>query len=80
MFIHIGGDIVVRAKNVIAILDVNNPKRLPKNHYFLDKGQNEENMVKIASEETKSIIITDDKIYYSPISSLTLKKRSNGIF
>lgn len=77
MFIHIGGDVVVRAKEVITILDVNgnkSEKNAKKNNNF-DINIGKSKVVKI-SQEIKSIIITDDKIYYSPISSLTLKKRA----
>lgn len=78
MFIHIGGDTVVRTKDVIAILDVNNKKTKSKKEYnFLDRVENGKEVVKINNVDVKSLVITNDKIYYSPISSLTLKKRSN---
>lgn len=77
MFIHIGGDVVVRAKEVITILDINGTKldkNTKKNNEF-DINISKGTVVKI-SNDIKSIIITNDKIYYSPISSLTLKKRA----
>jgi len=33
-------------------------------------------VIKITNDEAKSLVITTDKLYYSPVSSLTLKKRS----
>ncbi len=32
-------------------------------------------MVQISEEEAKSIVVTERTVYYSPISSATLKKR-----
>ena len=80
MFIHIGGDIIVRDKEVIAILDVNHIKRNRKKKYnFIVEVEKTHEVVKIVNEDLKSLIITKDKVYYSPISSTTLKKRANFI-
>lgn len=81
MYIHIGGDIVVRDIDVIAILDVNHIKRdSKKNHSFENQVKKHKEVVKITDEDVKSFVITDKKIYYSPISSLTLKKRAELIY
>jgi len=37
-------------------------------------------IVQLASNDAKSIIITLDKIYFSPLSSSTLKKRAQVAF
>lgn len=81
MFIHIGGDIVVRAIDVVAILDINHMKRdSKKSNYYESRVKNEQEVVKITDKDVKSIIITNKKLYYSPISSLTLKKRANLLY
>jgi len=33
----------------------------------------------IGDEEPKSIVVTEEKVYYSPISSSTLKKRAHQL-
>ena len=79
MFIHIGGDTVVRAKDVISILDINHVDRnTKKRYYLLDQGENEQYVESIAIDDVKSIVITTNRVYYSPISSMTLKKRAIG--
>lgn len=81
LYIHIGGDIVVREIDVIAILDVNHLKRDSKKNYsFEDEVKKYKEVVKITNNDVKSFVITDKKIYYSPISSLTLKKRAELMF
>jgi hypothetical protein len=76
MFIHLGGQIVVRTKEVIAILDYGNNETQKKLQTFLESFQEQEKLVWISKDETKSIVITDHTIYGSPISTLTLNRRA----
>ncbi|NLM42576.1 MAG: DUF370 domain-containing protein [Clostridiales bacterium] len=81
MFIHLGGDVVVPAKDIIAIMDVKSSGISHKTKEFLKTADDEGFIVKISQDEPKSFILTerDNKtvIYLSPISSVTLFKRSN---
>ncbi len=79
MFIHLGGDIVIRSTEVVAILnnDMRDASAITKG--FLLTHEKEDNVICISDELIKSIVVTEKKIYYSPISSLTLKKRSHII-
>lgn len=76
MYIHLGGEKVIRSRELIAIFDIGSekPSRLPKT--FLTNTEQEKIVEKIGDEEPKSLVVTETKIYYSPISSSTLKKRS----
>jgi extracellular matrix regulatory protein B len=78
MFIHIGGDIVVRSAEVVAIIDHNMTasKWMRK---FLENKEERHQLISVSKEDTKSFVITKDKIYCSPISSLTLKRRANFV-
>jgi hypothetical protein len=77
MFIHLGGDMVVRAKDVIAILDFHMKQSSKITRQFLQKAEEDGCVVTLGNEQTKSYVITQDKVYCSPISSLTLKRRAN---
>lgn len=75
MYIHIGEDLNIRAKDIIAILDkgcVNSSQLVEE---FLQ--HHSETLVNLSKNPFKSVVITYDKIYLSPIASGTLKKRSN---
>jgi extracellular matrix regulatory protein B len=75
VYIHIGEDLNIRAKDIIAILDkgcVNSSQLVEE---FLQ--HHSENLVNLSKNPFKSVVITYDKIYLSPIASGTLKKRSN---
>jgi hypothetical protein len=75
MYIHIGEDLNIRAKDIISILDKESANQSPLVEEFLKK-QNER-VINLSKNPYKSVIITNDKIYLSPIASGTLRKRSN---
>ncbi|MBP1932343.1 extracellular matrix regulator RemB [Ammoniphilus resinae] len=78
MFIHIGGDTVVRASDVIAIIE-RNMESCRLTRQFLDEKDSNHLLLRISKEDTKSYVVTKEKVYCSPISSLTLKRRANFV-
>lgn len=83
MFLHIGGDVVIPVKNIIAIFDIESTTISKDTKEFLTIAE-EEGFIKSISEDLpKSFIITEtdkkSKIYLSPISSVTLQKRSSFV-
>lgn len=81
MFIHLGGDVVVPKEEVIAILNTQLMKKTEVNREFLELAENDGFITPITERSNaKSLIITTKKIYLSPISSMTLKKRSDEMF
>lgn len=77
MFLHLGADMVVPLRDVIAITDLKSGK-LGINKTFLNKMQDEKKIIDISEKKAKSFIITNKIVYISAISSLTLKKRANN--
>lgn len=76
MFIHIGSNEVVMKKDVIMILD--KYALISKDTSDFLQVANEEGFVQGEDDRNKkSIIICDKKVYFSPISSVTLLKRSH---
>ena len=77
MFIHLGGDTVVSKEEVIAILNMQLVNKSEINREFMELAEDDGFISNIAeSSAPKSFIITTKKVYLSPISSTTLKKRS----
>ncbi|KRQ85938.1 hypothetical protein ABG79_02242 [Caloramator mitchellensis] len=79
MFLHLGENVVIPLKEVIAIFDITSTSSIDTKSFL--KIAEEEGFVKrITNDEPKSFVLTErDKksiIYLSPISSLTLAKRS----
>jgi len=76
MFIHLGGNRMISVNEVIAILDATVKKSSFTSSPFFTHAKQHGWIEMISAEEIKSYVITDYKIYASPISSLTLKKRA----
>lgn len=78
MFLHLGGEVVVLKKDVIAILDVRT-KQSQITREFFEIAEDEGFIKKISDQnKEKSYVITTKEIFVSPISCTTLKKRSNS--
>lgn len=77
MFLHVGGDFVVPAGDVIAIIDANLAEISPVTREFIELAKSEKKITDITKGNPKSYVLTDDRIIVSPISSLTLQKRGN---
>lgn len=79
MFIHIGDDQVIRSKDVVAIIDHTLISSSSIIEEMIYNQRKEKNVVETQTQEAKAIVITDDQIYFSPLSVMTLKKRANMI-
>lgn len=82
MFIHIGDNVSVLSKEIIAILDMEVATTMKDSREFLKMCEEEDFIENIMPEEMpKTIVITEqsgrNKVYLSPISAATIKKRFN---
>lgn len=78
MYIHLGDNFVVPSKEVVMILDRQSSLDSSIVTEFLKK--QEDKIVQLTNGEAKSVIVTMNKIYFSPLSSSTLKKRAQFAF
>jgi hypothetical protein len=83
MFLHIGGDVVLPLRIVIAIMDLETTSVSKDTKEFLRIAEEEGFIDSISEDLPKSYIITEtdkkSKIYLSPISSITLQKRAGFV-
>ena len=79
MFLHIGSKDMVLDKEVIAIIDIQTD-RDNLDDYLSRLLEKADKVVNVAEGREKSVIVTKDTVYLSPISTVTLKKRSNFLF
>lgn len=81
MFIHLGKDVAIPVKSIIAILDLDTTTTSKITKEFLKTAEEEGFIENISEDIPKSFIITEQekksKIYLSHISSVTLQKRAN---
>jgi len=77
MYIHLGGEKIIRTSQLIAIFDITVEQTSKISRHFVVQAQKNRNVETIGEEDPKSIVVAEDRIYYSPISASTLKKRAH---
>ncbi|HEY8464745.1 MAG TPA: extracellular matrix/biofilm biosynthesis regulator RemA family protein [Bacillota bacterium] len=79
MFLHLGDDTLTDLSKIIVIINIENDLGAKTNQQFIQKAWDQKTIQQIGTKDWKSIIITDQKIYLSPISTHTLKKRAGFV-
>ncbi|MDE1418516.1 DUF370 domain-containing protein [Bacillus licheniformis] len=74
MYIHLGDDFVVSTREIVAIFDYK-AKTSPIVEEFLSK---QKQRIVSSNSTPKSIVVTLQSIYFSPLASGTLKKRAQS--
>ncbi|WP_256759647.1 extracellular matrix regulator RemB [Cohnella sp. WQ 127256] len=77
MYIHLGGEKVIRTSQLVAIFDISIEQSSKLSRQFVVHAQKNKEVETIGEEDPKSIVVTEHKVYYSPISTATLKKRAH---
>ena len=79
MYLHLGSDVVVSQRDIVAILDLETTSVSHITREFLDKAQKSGKVVDVCEDLPKSYVIVGDKekykLYVSPLSAQTLNKR-----
>ncbi|NLL53144.1 MAG: DUF370 domain-containing protein [Peptococcaceae bacterium] len=76
MFLHLGNNFMLRKDKIIAIIDVETGANNNTFQNYLSNIESNKIMNIAEDGKQKSIIVSDQGIYLSPISSSTLSKRS----
>jgi extracellular matrix regulatory protein B len=74
MYIHVGEDVMVKTDEIVAIIDKDTVQFSEEMQLFLKK--KEKQTSNLAKGTYKSLVVTVDQLYLSPLASATLKKRS----
>ena len=80
MYVNIGGDVVVRSSEIVAIFSASIGEQSAVSQQFLHYAENNQLLMRVSDEPVKSIVVVGNKVYCSPISSNTLKQRSNQFY
>ncbi|WP_456277186.1 extracellular matrix regulator RemB [Bacillus sp. AK128] len=79
MFIHLGENVVVPIREIVAILDGQLFNSSTIVQEFIEGQRKTKEIIEISST-MKTIIVTLNQIYFSPLASVTLKRRADQIF
>jgi hypothetical protein len=74
LYIHVGEDVMVRSHDIIAILDKKSVESSEEFRKILRLRKS--SVMDLSKGNFKSIVMTSEDIYLSPLSSTTLNKRS----
>lgn len=76
MYLHIGGDMVIPKRDLVAVIDLVANGSAPDTKEFLELAASEKKLRNTKKNgKNKSCIITTDQIYLSTISAATITKR-----
>lgn len=75
MLFHVGGDTLVWLHEVIGIFDVQT-QEIADTRAFLERMRALGRVEVVDAGELKSLIVTDRKVYLSPVSPQTLRRRA----
>ncbi|MBR5974526.1 MAG: DUF370 domain-containing protein [Clostridiales bacterium] len=76
MFVHIGGEYTILIDSIIGLVNLETVQASSTDMNDFLRQNEEENILEYVSEEIpRSMVLTDDRVYISPLSVMTLKKR-----
>ena len=82
MYLPIGGDMAVRERSIIGIFDLDNCSYEKKTREFLQKAEQNGEIVPVTDELPKSFVLTAEygftRIYLTQFNPATIEKRSKG--
>jgi hypothetical protein len=77
VFVHIGGEVVVALRDLVAIIDVASMEKSPLNAQSIQLWSERGSLQRVMDGQVNSWVITTNKVYASPISATTLRKRAD---
>ena len=83
MYLHIGGEVVVRTEDILAVCDLDNTSASYLTRQFLTRAEKEGRVVNAADDLPKSFIAVEKKgrciLYLSQLSPATLLRRAETV-
>ena len=76
MYMYIGNSEIIKTETIICVLDYQLMQSSTKFKKFIKQREKKIHLIGEV-KEIKSIIITDDELFFSPLSTITLKKRND---
>ncbi|MCX5779984.1 MAG: DUF370 domain-containing protein [Firmicutes bacterium] len=78
MYLHLGNDQVIAGDQVIVILNLELATAKQFDH-IIETAQRSQQLINISkNDKKKALVVCNDRVYISPISSHTLLKRSSN--
>ena len=78
MYLHIGEDTIIRDREILGIFDMDTSTVNKATRDYLKKAEQEKRVVYVNYDLPKCFVVTNKKIYISPINTATLNKRAKS--
>jgi hypothetical protein len=75
-YLHLGSDVTVHSSDIIGIFDIERVTVKREAEVFLRKSQKSGRIYYVSLDLPKSFTVTDELVYVSNVSTLTLKARN----
>lgn len=76
MYLHIGEDTVIKSDEIIGVFDMDTSTVNKATRDFLKTAEKNRKVIYVNYDLPKCFIVTDKKVYVSPINTGTLNKRA----
>ena len=82
MYIHLGGNTLIRSDDIIGIFDIDKVTVKKDSRDFLQKAEKSGKVINVSYELPRSFVVSSnkqrkDKVYITQLSPKTLEKRAN---
>ncbi len=78
MYLHVGGDYLIKKENIIGIFDIDNTSISKHTRDFFKMSEKGKKVINVSFDLPRSFVLDkDENVYISPISPQTLLKRLN---
>lgn len=75
MYLHLGDSAVVPYASVLGVFDLDNATYSKRTRDFLERAEADGELTSLGQRLPVSLVVTESRIYLSPISSQTLNRR-----
>ena len=80
MYLHIGGEINLRKREIVGIFDLDTASTSPLTKYYLKEAEKKKRLHSVNEELPKSFVVTqgedgEQSVWFSQISASVLRKR-----
>ena len=81
MYLHLGGEYSISDRFIVGIFDMDSitPKQTDTIR-FLSEAENAGRVEYVSEEIPRSVVVSVDRVYFSPISTSTLRKRLTDMY
>lgn len=76
MYLHLGEDVTIRDKDILAVIDLDSVAMNHDNRDFLRNAEKQGKVIYVSQELPKTAVVCKDCIYICQVAAATLERRN----